>query len=185
MAETTKPNRPRPQRVSLQRASTAILVLDLNARCEDSREVCSKLMQPLSSFLERVREAGVPVVYTISLMFKGTPLGEVAAPLERRATEPVIYPDGFDKFTGGELREILNQRRVQHLVMVGSLTNIAVLYTSTSAARVYGYDVVIPLDGVNAKTRYEHEYALHQLTVLPAGASDRIRFTKLSHIGFQ
>jgi hypothetical protein len=29
--------------------------------------------------------------------FRSKPLGEVAAPLKRRATETVIYPDAFDK----------------------------------------------------------------------------------------
>jgi hypothetical protein len=43
-------------------------------------------------------------------------------------------------------------------------------------------DVFIPLDGVNAKTQYEHEYAIHQLSILPAGAGDRIQFKNLSMI---
>ena len=41
---------------------------------------------------------------------------------------------------------------------------------ATTAARIYKYDVVIPLDGVNAKRNYEHEYAIHQMTILPASA---------------
>ena len=184
MAEKEGPNRPEPKQVSLDGKTTAVLVLDLNARCQDPKEVCSKLMQPLGEFLERVRGSSIPIVYTISLMFKGTPLGEVASPLKRRETDPVIYPDAFDKFVGRELRDILNQRSVENLIIVGSLTNMAVLYTSTSAARIYRYNVIIPLDGVNAKSIYEHEYAIHQLTILPAGAGERFQFTTLSMIHF-
>ncbi|MFQ5539571.1 MAG: cysteine hydrolase family protein [Candidatus Binatia bacterium] len=184
MADKEGPNRPEPKQVNLESKTTAVLVLDLNARCQDPKEVCSKLMQPLGEFLERVRGSSLPIIYTISLMFKGTALGEVAIPLKRRETEPIIHPDAFDKFVGGELRDILNQRSVKNLIIVGSLTNVAVLYTSTSAARIYRYNVIIPLDGVNAKSIYEHEYALHQLTVLPAGASERFRFTTLSMIHF-
>lgn len=184
MAEKEGPNRPEPKQVSLDRKTTAVLVLDLNARCHDPKEVCSKLMQPLGEFLERVRGSSILIVYTISLMFKGTPLGEVASPLKRRETEPVIYPDAFDKFVGRELRDILNQRNAENLVIVGSLTNMAVLYTSTSAARIHRYNVIIPMDGVNAKSKYEHEYAIHQLTILPAGAGERFQFTTLSMIHF-
>jgi nicotinamidase-related amidase len=67
---------------------------------------------------------------------------------------------------------------------VGSATNFAVLYTATTAARIYRYNVVIPLDGVNAKRRYEHEYAIHQLTILPASAHKQFRFTNLKLIEF-
>jgi len=184
MADKEGPNRPEPKQVSLDGKSTAVLVLDLNARCHDPKEVCSKLILPLGEFLERVRGSSIPIVYTISLMFKGSPLGEVASPLKRRQTEPVIYPDAFDKFVGRELRDILDQRNAENLVIVGSLTNMAVLYTSTTAARIHRYNVIIPMDGVNAKSKYEHEYAIHQLTILPAGAGERFQFTTLSRISF-
>lgn len=112
-------------------------------------------------------------------------MGKVALPLKRRDTEPVIYPDSFDKFFGGELQTFLSERGVKNLVVVGSLTNVAVLYTSSSAARVYGYNVILPLDGVNAHTQYEHEYAIHQLTILPRDTNKRFHFTKLSAIRFR
>lgn len=111
-------------------------------------------------------------------------MGEVAAPLERRQSEPVLYPDGFDKFMGGELKGELDKSNCRDLVIVGSATNFAVLYTATTAARIYRYDVVIPLDGVNARRQYEHEYAIHQMTILPASAHKQFRFTKLRMIEF-
>lgn len=184
MVDTTGPNRPEPRSVSLDAARTAVVVLDLNARCHDPEEVCSQLMEPLGAFLERVRQASVPVVFTVSLQFKGTPLGEVAAPLQRRDAEPVLHPDAFDKFAGGELQAILSRAGAENLIVTGSFTNVAVLYTATAAARVHRYNVIVPLDGVNARSTYEHEYAIHQLTVIPAGAADRIRFTHLDMIAF-
>ena len=178
------PNRPEPQALKLDRRSTAIAVLDLSIRCEVPSEVCSKLMQPLGEFLERARQAAVPILYTISATGKGTPIGEAAAPLKRRESEPILYPDAFDKFMGGELKTELDKRNCRSLVIVGSATNFAVLYTATTAARIHKYDVVIPLDGVNAKRNYEHEYAIHQMTILPASAHKQFRFTKLGMIEF-
>ena len=52
----------------------------------------------------------MPILYTISAAGKGTPLGEVAAPLKRRESEPVLYPDAFDKFMGGALKAELDKR---------------------------------------------------------------------------
>jgi nicotinamidase-related amidase len=180
-----KPNKPKSKAVSLAADETAIAVLDLSARCQDPKEVCWKLMKPLGKFLERARARGVAIIYTISAHTRGTPMQEVALPLRRRDSEPVIYPDSFDKFFGGELQTFLSEKRVKNLVVAGSLTNVAVLYTSSSAARVYGYDVVMPLDGVNAHSRYEHEYAIHQFTILPRDTNKKFHFTTLSKIRFQ
>lgn len=185
MAKKNGPNRPKPKAVSLAVDETAIVVLDLSARCQDPKEVCWRLMKPLGKFLERARARGVPIIYTISAHTRGTAMQEVALPLRRRDTEPVIYPDSFDKFFGGELQNFLSEKHVKNLVVVGSLTNVAVLYTSSSAARVYGYEVIVPLDGVNANSRYEHEYAIHQLTILPRDTNKKFHFTTLSKIRFQ
>ena len=84
----------------------------------------------------------------------------------------------------GELKAELDKSHCRSLVIVGSATNFAVLYTATTAARIYKYDVVIPLDGVNAKRNYEHEYAIHQMTILPASAHKQFRFSELGMIEF-
>jgi nicotinamidase-related amidase len=178
------PNRPEPQPLELDVKTTSIVVLDFSRRCENPQEVCSKLMLPLAEFLARARQASAPILYTISAAAKGTPLGEVAAPLKRRESEPVLYPDGFDKFIDGQLKAQLDKWNCRSLIIVGSATNFAVLYTATTAARIFRYDVVRPLDGVNAKRSYEHEYAIHQMTILPASAHKQFRFTKLGMIEF-
>ena len=89
MANRTGPNRPKPKAISLASDETAIVVLDLSARCQDPKEVCWKLMKPLAKFLERARARRVSIIYTVSAHTRGTPMQEVAAPLKRRDTEPV------------------------------------------------------------------------------------------------
>jgi nicotinamidase-related amidase len=185
MTTQYEPNRPEPKPVSLDVRTTAVVTLDLSARCHDPQDVCSKLMQPVGEFLERVRDHRVPIVFTVSAAGKGSPLGEVASPLKRRQNEPVIYPDAFDKFASGELQDFLRRSETKSIILVGSSTNIAVLYTCSTAARVYGYKVVIPLDGINTRTQFEQDYAIHQLTILPADANKRFEFTTLSGISFR
>jgi hypothetical protein len=65
-------NQPEPQPLKLGNRTTSIVVLDLSRRCEDPQEVCSNLMIPLAEFLERPRQASVPILYTISAAGKGT-----------------------------------------------------------------------------------------------------------------
>ena len=113
------------------------------------------------------------------------PIGELAAPLRRKESESVIYPDAFDKFFGGELQAFLKDKGAKTLIITGSATNNAVLYTATTAARMYRYSIVIPMDAVNASSRYEQEYAIHQFTVLPSEANKLFQFTNLSMISFR
>ena len=169
----------------LDSKSTAILVLDLNARCDDPKQVCSKITAPLGDFLDKARAAAVPIIYSVSATAKGKPIGELAAPLRRKESEIVIYPDAFDKFYGGELQAFLKDKGAKTLIITGSATNNAVLYTATTAARMHRYSVVIPMDGVNASSRYEQEYAIHQFTVLPSEANKLFQFTNLSMISFR
>src|SRR5258705_8703997 len=104
------PNRPEPKPLTLESKSTAILVLDLNARCDDPKQICSKITAPLGDFLDKARSAAVPIIYTVSAAAKGTPIGELAAPLRRKESETVIYPDAFDKFYGGRLQALFNEK---------------------------------------------------------------------------
>ena len=179
------PNRPEPKPLTLDSKTTAVLVLDLSSRCHDPKQTCSKLMPAMGEFLEKARAAAVPIIYSVSASAKGTPLGEVASPLKRKDSEPVIYPDGFDKFIGGELQAFLKEKGAKTLVVTGSSTNGGVLYTVTTAARIHRYNIVVPLDGVNANTRYEQEYSIHQFTVLPNEANKLFQFTNFSLITFK
>jgi len=179
------PNRPEPKPITLDGKTTAVLVLDLSSRCHNPKQVCSKLMPVLPEFLDKARAAGVPIIYSVSASAKGTPLGEVASPLKRKESETVIYPDGFDKFLGGELQTLLKEKGAKTLVITGSSTNSAVLYTATTAARMFRYNIVIPMDGVNASGKYEQEYSMHQFTVMPSDANKQFQFTNLGMIAFK
>ncbi len=48
------PNRPHPTKVTVDAKTTAMLVLDLNARCEEPEQPCHKLVEPVGKFLNEV-----------------------------------------------------------------------------------------------------------------------------------
>lgn len=132
----------------------------------------------------KARQAGLPIIYTVSYQKKGTPEGEVSAGLDKRPAEPVIYPNGFDKFTGGDLQSYLGLCQADTLIFTGYRANVCVLHTATTAAREYQYRVVIPIDGMAALTDYELEYTLVHFQVIPKQASKRFVFTALDLIQF-
>ncbi|HEX9444069.1 MAG TPA: cysteine hydrolase, partial [Candidatus Binatia bacterium] len=58
------PNRPVPKEITVDPKTTALLVLDLNARCENPAERCHELVEPVAQFLRRARARRVFIVYT-------------------------------------------------------------------------------------------------------------------------
>ena len=180
-----RPKPPETKPISLDPKTTALLVMDLSARCENPKQISSRLFPAISDFVKGARGAGVLVVYTVSLTAKGTPLGNVAAAFDRPPQEPLIHPDGYDKFMGGELQGLLKAKGIKTVVVTGASSNTTVIYTGTTAARSYQYEVVVPIDGTIANAEYEQEYTFHQLSVLPGDVSKLMRFTTLAGIDFR
>jgi len=178
------PNRPTPIEVTVDPRTTALLVLDLNARCENPEERCHQLIEPVAKFLARAREARIFIVYTAAQRYKGTPEARMPHAFKQRPDEPVFFPPAFDKFYGGEIQPLLKQRGVKTVIVCGAASNQAVMYTATAAARPFGYEVVIPVDGLIARGEYEHEFTLHQFTILPGGAAEKFKITEFDKIRF-
>ncbi len=176
------PNKPNPIDVTLDAKTTGLLVLDLNARCEDPKEPCHKLVEPVAKFLSRAREAGILIVYTVADRYQGTPLAKMPKAFQQKDNEPVIFPAAFDKFYGGELHHLLTARGLKTLIVTGASSNQAVLYKETAAVRPFGFDVIIPVDGLISRGYYENEYTLHQFTILPAGAAEKFKITQFDRI---
>ncbi|HET8563161.1 MAG TPA: isochorismatase family protein [Candidatus Binatia bacterium] len=176
------PNRPIPTEVTVNPKTTAVLVLDLNARCENPDEPCHKLIEPVGKFLARARQAQMFIAYTVADRYKDTSEARMPHAFQQQSDEPVIFPAAFDKFYSGELQPMLQKKSIKTVIVCGASSNQAVLYTATAAARPFGYDVVIPVDGLIARGEYEHEFTLHQFTILPGGAAQKFKITEFDKI---
>ena len=176
---------PEAEKVSINVEKSAVLVLDISQEhCTDPKFGCSKIVPGLKKFLDRAREVGLPIIHTISYRLRGTPGGQVHPDLMRRPLEPVLYPDAFDKFAGGELQQFLDLHGAETLIITGFRSNISVLNTATKATRELKYNVVIPMDGIAAYNDFEKDYTLYHFTVLPAQASRLFTYTRLEMISF-
>ncbi|MFP4081819.1 MAG: isochorismatase family protein [Candidatus Aminicenantes bacterium] len=58
--------------------------------------------------------------------------------------------------------------KVEHLVVVGTVSNICVLHTAASAGLRW-FHVVMPADGISAQTEFDQALILRQVSSLYAG----------------
>src|SRR5690242_10724141 len=89
------PPPPQLKPVTLDRKTTALLLLDFNRQtCEDRRPRCTASIPKVKKLLASAREAGVPVAFTLGGGGKPEDMSKELTPTK---DEP-IYSSGLDKF---------------------------------------------------------------------------------------
>ncbi|MBI4330758.1 MAG: cysteine hydrolase [Chloroflexi bacterium] len=174
-----------PQPVTINAEKSALLVLECWQLLGDPEFFAAPLVPGIGRLLERARAAGILIVFTLPIISKGQPHGQVYSGFKRRSCEPVFFAPAFDKFGGGQLQSLLRLHDVDTLILTGFKANMAVLYTATTAVTEFHYKIVIPVDGIAATTEYEKEYTLYQFRAYPAGYPRLFTFTNLDMISFQ
>jgi len=158
------PPPPTLKAVTVDRKTTALLMLDLNKQtCNaERRPRCVASIPKVAKLLAAARAAGIPVMY--SLGGGGAP-ADILPEVTPAKDEPVVS-SGLDKFVGTDLENILRQKGVKTVIIVGVAAHGAVLYTATAAA-TRGMHVVIPLDGISADIPYAEQYTAWHLANAP------------------
>ena len=130
----------------------------------------------MADLLQRARDARALVVYTgnpSQIMPDVAPLGD----------EPFPTTSGGDKFFNSDLDEILKNRGVSTLLIVGTSAINAVMRTVVAATQ-YGYTVVVAEDGISADNDFEVFYArYHMLRQNPQNAPLTPRAVTLTNMG--
>src|ERR1700693_223807 len=145
------PALPDPVRVTLNPATTALLVLDYVEPICNSQPKCKGQMLPaMTPFMARARKAGVVVAYGTRDQNMSKWLPEVApAPGDIK-----IVNTAQDRFYNTDLDKALKAKGIATIIMVGWKVSGSVAYTSVGAT-VRDYTVVIPMDTTAATTDYE------------------------------
>ncbi|MBO0692308.1 MAG: cysteine hydrolase [Acidimicrobiaceae bacterium] len=156
---------PQPVPVTVDPATTAYLVLDETSVICAPKPACVATLPASASLLAKARAAGALVVYSETPSAGSQVLPQVA-PLP---TDPIVVSRA-DKFFNTDLDQVLSSHGIKTLVLVGTATNGAILYT-TFEANVRGYTVVVAEDGTSASTPYIQRYSLFQLLNEPGFAN--------------
>jgi nicotinamidase-related amidase len=144
-ANVKVPAAPALKPVTVEPATTALLMLDfMNQNC-GQRPRCLAQIPAMKKLLADARAAKVMVVYSVIANTTGADVIKDVAPLEN---EPSVR-SGPDKFFKTDLEKILTDKGIKTVITVGTASNGAVFFTASGAA-IRGMNVIVPVDGMSA-----------------------------------
>lgn len=160
--------------------TTALLVLDiLKQNCGAARPRCVATVPHIQTLLTAARAKGMLVVYS---GFPGSnPVADTLPQVAPLGTEPMVTTTG-DKFINTNLDAILKAKGIKTLLIAGSASNNAVIYTVSDAAQ-RGYFNIVPIDCMSSAGPYFDQYVAVQLTVA-SGVNDHTTLTRSDMVTF-
>src|SRR6202051_4485699 len=180
-ATVKAPPPPELKPVSIDAASTALIVMDISTQsCPvEKRPRCVAMVPKVQKLIGEAPAKGILVLYTLAGTSKRTDIIKEVAPLD---TEQALSGAGPDKFVGIDLDAILQSKNIKTLIAVGTAAEGAVLHTAAGAA-FRGYDAVVPVDGMSSTNLYAEQYSAWHLTNAPR-LPDHVKLTKVDMIKF-
>ena len=167
--------------VIIRANETALLLLDFNKQtCSEKRLRCINSLPKLQKLLTEARSKGVPVVYSVPMGIGAGP-GDIAKELAPVAGEPMVV-SGMDKFVATNLEQILKEKNVKTVIIAGTSSHGAVLYTASGAV-LRGMQVIVPVDGMSADNPYAEQYTAWHLANAPRLAN-AVTLTKIDLIRY-
>ena len=161
LAPNVAPAIPAPVAVTLDAKTTALVVLDIiNPTCT-TRPACAASIPALQALIKKARDASVSVVYTNTAATNAI-VPEIA-PL---ASDVTIVPTNADKFNNPDFDATFKAKKITTLLLVGTRSNGAVLYTAFEA-NLHGYTVVVAIDGISGSIPFETTLTEWQLLNQP------------------
>src|SRR5579872_38084 len=174
-------------RVEVAAATTALLIVDMQNDFVDPQ---GRLYVPgaqntvpvIAGLLATARAHEMSVIYTQdwhepddpeAVLWgphaeAGTWGAEIVPALAPRAGELVVRKVRYDGFYGTPLEHELHRRRIDTLIVVGTVSNICVLHTAGSAALRW-FRVIVPVDAVSALTEFDQHATFRQIAFLYRG----------------
>jgi nicotinamidase-related amidase len=185
--------------VKLDPRGTALVVVDMQVDfVRPKGKLCvpeaSKTIPNILHLISEARKAKCPVFFTQDWhrpddpefsfwplhAVAETPGARVVPQLKPLPVDYFIRKKTYDAFFGTEFDLILRQKGIRTLVITGTVANICVLHTASSAC-LRGYGVVVPEDATSSLTPFDQAAALRQISFVYHGKISRasgIRFFK-------
>jgi nicotinamidase-related amidase len=135
---TTLPDRP----------ETALLVVDVQNDVVAGAYNRDAVIANIATLVDKARSARVPVVWvqhSSDQLVEGSEGWSYVPELPQEPAEPVVHKRYGDSFDDTDLEDVLAQRRVGHLIVVGAQTD-ACIRATLHGAIVRGYDATLVTD---------------------------------------
>jgi len=189
-------------------ATTAVVVVDMqNAFCDPDGSLyappSNEAIAPVTNLVTAARNAGAHIVYTKDVhtedqfeethyydefdrwgehVLKGTWDAELVTDLDVREEDYVVEKPTYDAFHETSLHAHLQAEGISDLLIAGTLANVCVLHTASSAA-LHDYRPVVVEDAVGFLEESDKEYAVDHAEWLfgESAALTDITFNRMSH----
>jgi nicotinamidase-related amidase len=177
-ANVKAPAAPTLKPVTLDPKTTALLLLDFMKQNCGQRPRCIATLPAMKKLLADARAAKATVIYSI---IANSTINDVLPDLAAQG-EPSVQ-SGPDKFLNTDLAKILKDKSIQTVIVAGTASNGAVLYTASGSA-FRGMKVIAPVDGMSAVDPVA-EYATVLDFMMAPSVSQATTLTRSTMITFQ
>lgn len=189
--------------MELDPAETALIVVDMqNSFCHPDGELYSeaseKVIRPINEMISRARDSRVRIYFTKDYHFKdqfkfndnynefdrwgehavaGQWGSEIHTAINDRISDHIVEKQTYDAFENTDLGVYLAKHQIENVVIVGTLANVCVLHTASSAA-LNDFRPIVVDDCVGYIEEPQKEYALEHIDFLfgEVEDSDSIEF---------
>jgi nicotinamidase-related amidase len=158
------PPAPELKAVTIEPKTTALLMSDfVKQGCNQQRRPrCLATLPKAKNLLAQARAKGMFVVYSV---VKGGKIEDTLSEVAPTGNEPVVE-SGIDKFYQTNLEQILKEKGIQTLIIIGTGSSGAVMYTASGAV-FRGMKVIAPLDVISDVNTYIEQYVAYHFMNAP------------------
>ena len=177
-ANVKAPTAPEIKAVTVDPKTTALIMGDLMNRTCAKRPRCVAALPAIKKLLGEARVAKVAVIYST---IPDTTAADIMPEVAPAADEPSVT-SGSDKFFKTNLEQMLKDKGIQTVIIVGTSAEGAVTYTGGEAA-LRGFNVVVPVDGMASVEAFAEQYVAWHMTHAPI-ISSKVTLTRTGMIKF-
>jgi nicotinamidase-related amidase len=177
-ANVKTPPAPELKAVTVDPKTTALIMGDfMNQSCA-KRPRCVAALPAVKKLLGEARAAKVAVIYSV---IPNTTAADIMTDVAPAADEPSVQ-SGVDKFFKTNLEQILKDKGIQRLIIVGTSAEGLVTYTGGEAA-LRGFNVIVPVDGMASVEPFAEQYVAWHMTHAPI-ISPKVTLTRTTMMKF-
>lgn len=177
-ANVKAPTAPEIKAVTVDPKTTALIMGDLMSRTCAKRPRCVAALPAIKKLLGEARAAKVAVIYST---IPDTTAADIMPEVAPAGDEPSVT-SGSDKFFKTNLEQMLKDKDIQTVIIVGTSAEGAVTYTGGEAA-LRGFNVVVPVDGMASVEAFAEQYVAWHMTHAPI-ISSKVTLTRTGMIKF-
>jgi nicotinamidase-related amidase len=177
-ASVKTPPAPDLKPVTVDPKTTALLMGDLASPLCGKRPRCVAAIPAMKKLLGEARAAKATVIYSLP---PNTTIADIITDVAPAGDEPSVQ-SGVDKFFKTNLEQILKDKGIQTLILVGTSAEGLVIYTGGGAA-LRGLNVIVPVDAMASVEAFAEQYVAWHMTHAP-NVSPKVTLTRTGMIKF-